>query len=541
MLFLSEKFWFYFIASCIYNTASADVSEKPTLALQQDWPESDWKFLISDGSQQVFSQNKSTFILNCSAPYPIQWKIEGTIEPPEFVKIQPYRRTTNRNSESFLLQIIIFFTSIENSFSSATISCEKIGSPEIVSKYDVFVPSDETTLLLSKTLERISSNFLVPCSTTNPTVPVTLHRVKDNGELVKVEGGNLRYVESKGFLSSKALEGKFVCTAKNSNGTKSSVTFTIPNSSIIGEAKGFIGEDIEVFCPTPNYTVTSANNSRLFDQVKVLQIYSGYKILIPARASGKGILKCGVIASGNVPQTWNFEILGHAPELYLDNYEGEVDCLSEYSDRSVATVRCRDPSDCEYMKHCFADPQSCNYRRQKQFHSQFPGRCWVQEKNKGADCASVPYYHLNGIVQCGSGEHAIKRFLFFVGLDYRRYSNWKEAPKNALIRLGHEVNVRNKTEFVCEAVSFLFADSLRFSIKFENGTEVFLESSDANQGSSLYSHRKTRDEFNVVRVLEKMEPFPSNVISLKCHAPWWNSTEWITSEIKLPTGENNCL
>lgn len=79
MLFLSEKFWFYFIASCIYNTASADVSEKPTLALQQDWPESDWKFLISDGSQQVFSQNKSTFILNCSAPYPIQWKIEGTI------------------------------------------------------------------------------------------------------------------------------------------------------------------------------------------------------------------------------------------------------------------------------------------------------------------------------------------------------------------------------------------------------------------------------------------------------------------------------
>lgn len=86
-------------------------------------------------------------------------------------------------------------------------------------------------------------------------------------------------------------------------------------ASIIGEAKGFIGEDIEVFCPTPNYTVTSANNSRLFDQVKVLQIYSGYKILIPARASGKGILKCGVIASGNVPQTWNFEILGLCRQL----------------------------------------------------------------------------------------------------------------------------------------------------------------------------------------------------------------------------------
>ncbi len=114
---------------------------------------------------------------------------------------------------------------------------------------------------------------------------------------------------------------------------------------------------------------------------------------------------------------------GPAPELFLNNYESEVHCLSEYPDRSVETVRCRDPSDCEYMKHCMGIENSCNFRRLKHFYAQHDGRCWVQRSKDlggGADCASMPFYHLNGIVQCGGGGGAVKSFMFFIGLDYHR-------------------------------------------------------------------------------------------------------------------------
>ncbi len=83
----------------------------------------------------------------------------------------------------------------------------------------------------------------------------------------------------------------------------------------------------------------------------------------------------------------------------------------------------------------------------------------------------------------------------------------------------------------------MFADSLKFSIKYENGTETFLETINP----SLFDHAKRIDEFNVVGILIKTNPFPPDVVALKCHAPWWNSTDWMTTEIKLGRGSENCL
>jgi len=111
------------------------------------------------------------------------------------------------------------------------------------------------------------------------------------------------------------------------------------------------------------------------------------------------------------------------PELYLDNFEGEVDCLSDEKNKSVSTVRCRSPSECEFMKHCFSNASLCNFNRQKQFFSEKNTRCWVEGRGKGFNCASVPYSHLNGIVQCSvNGLH--RHWEFFVSLDFlrRKYS-----------------------------------------------------------------------------------------------------------------------
>jgi len=100
------------------------------------------------------------------------------------------------------------------------------------------------------------------------------------------------------------------------------------------------------------------------------------------------------------------------PEINFDNYESEVACLSDYSDRSISTVRCVSPGHCEYMKHCFEDPSYCNYDRQKQFYSDAITRCWVQSLGQGRNCVRLPYFHLNGIVQCQVRGLKIYRMFF---------------------------------------------------------------------------------------------------------------------------------
>lgn len=73
------------IITCTKSETTVNLS-KPKLDLTQDWPGADWKFVnISDGTAALFSKNKDTLILNCSAPYPIQWKIEGTTVCPFFI------------------------------------------------------------------------------------------------------------------------------------------------------------------------------------------------------------------------------------------------------------------------------------------------------------------------------------------------------------------------------------------------------------------------------------------------------------------------
>jgi hypothetical protein len=56
-------------------------------------------------------------------------------------------------------------------------------------------------------------------------------------------------------------------------------------------------------------------------------------------------------------------------------------------------------------------------------------------------------------------------------------------------------------------------------------------------------HPMKREEFNVLGHLIQTETFSDDVIGLKCHAPWWNSTEFLTTEIKLEKGKplgGNC-
>jgi hypothetical protein len=54
----------------------------------------------------------------------------------------------------------------------------------------------------------------------------------------------------------------------------------------------------------------------------------------------------------------------------------------------------------------------------------------------------------------------------------------------------------------------------------------FLESFNPNAQGKLYYHR-IEDFFNVMFPVEK------NMDSLICYAPVWNSTEWVTSDMKM--------
>jgi len=163
----------------------------------------------------------------------------------------------------------------------------------------------------------------------------------------------------------------------------------------------------------------------------------------------------------------------------MDNFEGEADCLTDYKERSIATVRCSHPSHCEFLKRCFQDPLSCNLDRKHYFEDiRQDTRCPIKTETAGGqECASIPYPHLNGLAQCRVGGIS-RTFEFFVSLYFRRYSSWLEAPQHELIRF-QDVNetlyTNNTVSFFCEATSFLFANSINFQIEYENGTVKFVD------------------------------------------------------------------
>lgn len=63
--------------------------------------------------------------------------------------------------------------------------------------------------------------------------------------------------------------------------------------------------------------------------------------------------------------------------------------------------------------------------------------------------------------------------------------NWKDAPQSSLIKLDRDTT-GGKMEIVCQASSFLFADSIRFSVTYLNGTEIFLKGGVCFECSSMF-------------------------------------------------------
>ncbi|CAL8147610.1 unnamed protein product, partial [Orchesella dallaii] len=250
----------------------------------------------------------------------------------------------------------------------------------------------------------------------------------------------------------------------------------------------------------------------------------------------QGQVACITTAEKQLIKKWTFEFI-EAPELYLDNFEGEVDCLSTQSPKMVQTVRCRNGMDCNFMDHCFRNETLCNFKKQKQFFATTDTHCWIERLLTGVSCSSVPYSHLNGIVQC-TVLGLSRKYKFFTSLDFLRYSNWKDAPERELLRLDTTPEVlytNGSTQFFCIGSAFLFADSLSFEIEFKNGTKHLLQDdSEMVNISNPYSENPRKiDEFNVLGVLNIN--LPIDAVAIHCLAPWWNSTDIMVTSNRFET------
>lgn len=116
---------------------------------------------------------------------------------------------------------------------------------------------------------------------------------------------------------------------------------------------------------------------------------------------------------------WIYEIVP-TPTLYLNNFEGEVSCLSPLTPKMVQTVRCINGMDCSFMgNQCLDNVTSCGFKKQKQFYANKDTNCWVEMLQEGINCTSVPYSHLNGLAQC-TVNGLTKRWDYFVSLDFLR-------------------------------------------------------------------------------------------------------------------------
>ncbi|CAL8147613.1 unnamed protein product [Orchesella dallaii] len=503
---------------------------------------------ITTGSNNVFySPTGSDLFVSCKAPYPIQWNISGLIAPADIVKIQPPRRNLHENI--FEIKTNYFFVDAHNYHgiaASAQVACEKISDHAVRDHFTVFVRGNNP--FVEPATKVVTDSKLIPCPTTDPTSPTTLYLKAPNGVDESVVQ-NAIYNPTEGFHSDNVFNGVYECRKQSS-----SITIT---ANITGQAdpnsdhqfspshdqiRVFTDESIELTCSSKSKSIVlvadeNSNVSLQYsvdtDKIKTARL----SVLENSRKVNiKGKVICVTGENKEVIKEWSYEFI-EAPELYLDNFEGEVDCLSTQSPKMVQTVRCRNSMDCQFMDHCFRNASFCNFKKQKQFYATTDTFCWIEKIKSGRACASVPYSHLNGRVQC-SVSSLTRKYEFFVALDFLRYSNWKDAPEKELLRLDTvpEVLYTNEsTQFFCTGSAYLFADSLSFEIEFKNGTKHLLQDDGEMVNiSNPYSENPRKiDEFNVLGVLNIN--LPIDAVAIHCLAPWWNSTDIMVTSSRFET------
>ncbi|OXA51590.1 Vascular endothelial growth factor receptor 2 [Folsomia candida] len=511
-----------------------------------------WEFVQINNETVLVSLTKFELDLTCEAPFPIEWNITGHIGAPDFIHIQPYKREIANLTDDgieflFKLQILIFFDPGKNVTSaSARIYCQHAMNPKISKSYAVFLRHERHPFVNSGQLLTVVDSKVIPCPTTDPKLSVNL--IAQNGR--PISPVNYLYDPLIGFQFQNMVQGNFTCVTLNDTvSVSATITRTIPGYNYIPKTphvKIFTDEELVLKCSRGDGTGNSGSSnidiivsiSMNHTLSKTTQIDSlTNSTIVTAKIhsfGGNGSASCVNVADQRNIWTWGLEFV-EPPTLVLNNFEGEVNCGSEYNDRSVATVRCRDPPHCEYMKHCFANPNLCNFNIRKQFYSSDSKRCFNPVLGEGYDCASVPYAHLNGAVAC-QARGLLRYFMFFVSLQFLRRSSWQELQPSELIQMDDVEPIlytNNTSTFLCRAVAFLFADDLKFSIEFKNKTQKFLQGSSFNITVLEGSSSRKVDEYNVLAEL-KID-LPIDAVSIHCHAPWMNSTEFYDTERRFET------
>lgn len=357
------------------------------------------------------------------------------------VKYPTIKRDLDTNT--FVIELIIFFLEGENVIdlaSSASITCEQVANPQHREELLVFVRGYNGPLVIPKTPVILEGDdiTLIPCPTTDPVSSVThlfIEDVNNSETLVKdvsynpIEGfrRNINNAVSKVFNG-----GTYICR----NGQQS------VNITVVGSPEGnqfapvsdavirkFSDEYVEFHCSSeskPVKLVFTNDNSTIISYIRDeeksktarLSVFRDDNIIFP-KFSLEGKAACIAGDDKHLIKEWHWEFID-PPKLYLDNYEGEANCLSPHKTKNIVqTVRCQNGMECDFMRSCLQNETMCNFKKQKQFYATRHTRCWIKENRKGFPCTSVPFSHLNGLVKCG--VFGLERqWAFFISLDYRR-------------------------------------------------------------------------------------------------------------------------
>ncbi|ODN06115.1 Macrophage colony-stimulating factor 1 receptor [Orchesella cincta] len=434
---------------------------------------------ISNGSNNtvLYSPAGGDIFAFCEAPYPIQWNISGIIAPAEVVKIQPPKRDWHDRMKMFQIQVNIFFgdaTDFPDLTASAQIACEMITDYTMRDHFSIFVRGKN--LFVNPSIKPLINSKLIPCPTTDPTIPTMLYLRSSDGVETLVQ--DVIYSPTEGFHSNQVFSGFFICRKQTSHVFfRARVTTPVQGpesdrqfSPLASNVKAFTDETIELACSSKTIPVvlvfSDATNATLTYTVDTERMKIA-KLSLPKNSKQifvQGKVACVSASFTELIKEWSFEFI-EVPELYLDNFEGEVDCLSDLTPKRVQTVRCRNGMDCNFMDHCFQNVTHCNFKKQKQFVADADTSCWIEKLLDGKNCSSVPYSHYNGRVQC------------------------------TVLGDFETVNISNP-----------------------------------------YSESPRKiDEFNVLGVLDIN--LPLDAVGMHCIAPWWNSTDIMITSRKFETRE----
>ncbi|OXA41667.1 Vascular endothelial growth factor receptor 1 [Folsomia candida] len=428
---------------------------------------------IRNESEAVFIGQKANVTLECRSVKPIDFDFEGYLAL-ELQQVETFRYPPNSDDdqECFVIRVNIS-TDRE---ATGQYKCWHIGTtPPFLLLGDL---GEEITVHAKN-----ADLAILPCSVTNPKIPVALYRTTHEGFERMSEGEHLRYDPKNGFtMHLKRIPdpfGNYKCVAKNENSVQDEVVLKLEESA----------------------------EPPVVEETKI----KGKAALLPEMFENpfsRGRDRQSIMCTGSL----GLEVKTSS------NCRSVVEC--RMVDRCMNEVTtCPSHSTCK----CSTLGQTCSKNLVKQFFAEV-------KRPLDEECETVGKNENGGVVACTSSKYVEpSRTTYFIALGGKLVQNWRISPREEILSMAatfgtHVIyNVGEKVPFTCVAARFVFSRGFVWKIQLKDGAMI---TANATRIGMRLTDSLIKEDVSIYISKPEIE-------KIFCEAPIWNETSWINTSLTI--------